>query len=373
MSEMTLDPVLWTGLVLMAGALGAMAARSVKAPAACGAMAGGFALAALMGDGGSHVPALIQGLLPAFLAFLLGAELELPRLLRIGRSAMAVIALQAVAVIGLVFLACLALGLPGGVSMAVALAAVAASPAAIIAVVSESRARGDFTQRLLLASSASFLAAVALVELVRDTPASLAWAGAGLFVGLLGGFILLMILSRMSSRGAIVACVCAGLTLTAIATGRVSSGGTSFMAVSILAGFMAGTLAQNREVIRDALRGLALPGAVALFAMAGARIDPSTLTYLLPAALALVIARGLALVLAGMGARGRSFGVGQAGLVPMAGVAVITPRSDGLELLLVAGFLSECFGMLATRWALVRSAEAAGAVEDPEAWRARMR
>jgi hypothetical protein len=320
MNEMARDPVLWTGLVMLAGALGAMAARAVRAPAACGAMAGGFALAAGMsGDGWHDDGSLIPAMLLALLTFLLGAELDLPRLVRIGRWALGTLALQAIAIIGLVYVTCRGLGIENGAALAVAVAAIASSPAAIIAVASESRARGDFTQQLLLSTSVSFLLAATLVSFAWGAPGSLLWVGAG------------------------------------------------------VAGFMAGNFLKNREVIRGALRDLALPCAVALFAMAGSRVTPSHMAPLLVAAAALLAARAAALILAATITRGRSIGVLQAGLIPMAGVIIMAPALEGLEVLLVAGFLSECLGMIGTRWALVRSGEAAGGVDDPDAWRARMR
>lgn len=372
------EPVLWAGLVMLAGALGAMAARAVRLPAASGALGSGLILAAAGRAGGWAAPwpdlGIYRLVLTVFLCFLLGTEMDLTRLARMARPLVSLSIAQAAAVLAFVCAACLWLGMGWNDSFLISAGAVAASPAALVAVSSEARARGDFTQRLYALTSLGLLIGIILFDLVA--PMELVRLAESLVLGAVCGAVIMIPLSRMATRGAIVTCAGAGmLLLSAAARGGSRPGSAALM--SVVAGFVAGNLLPNRDLIRDALREVTLPAAVSLFAIAGSMLPDEPIVGILVSSILVVAARGAGLFMAGALVRGPAEGLTQAAaLLPMAGVTamVVTSSRYGVAItLIVAGLLSEAVGMSGIRWGLVRSGEGAALSEDPDAWRAPMR
>jgi len=381
------DAVLWTGILMLAGSAAAMAARSLRAPAAVGALLGGFVLsAAVRGSGVTAIPDLwmLHYPLLAFLCFLLGAEIDLRRLVTAGRSILISALVQAIAVVALVGGAGLALGLDLRTSLLLGAALTPTCPAALAAVSAELRARGDLTQRLMATSSVGLLMAMGIFWAAGRHPL-LTWTPIDLAVGAGGGLAILMPLSRMTSRGAIAACAGAGSLFLALVVAQPAPAVEGLAMMAILAGFMTGNLTPNRDLIRDVLGDLALPVTVALFAISGARVHSPGLAAAVLPGLLLVGARAAGLALAGTLARGPVPGLRQAlAQVPFAGEISLGPM---LYLILemipgarvsyaipvAASLMAAALGMIGTRWAIATSGEAAALSDDPESWRARMR
>ncbi|HZI93137.1 MAG TPA: hypothetical protein VFE84_02755 [Patescibacteria group bacterium] len=384
------DPILWAGIVMLAGAIGAIAARALKLPAACGALAGGAALLTTARRFGwiEIWPdlGLIRSLLVAFLCFLLGARLDLTRLVKRWRPIVSSALAQSAAVMVLVAAAGWATGMGAIGCLLLAAGAVAASPTALICVASETRARGDFTQAILTISLIGLV--VGSLGASVAGPAELLFLVEGLALGAVCGAVIMMPLSRMSTRAAILTCVAAG-TLLLVSCARLRPEPWLLAPMSILAGFMSGNLIPNRVLIRDALGDAALPAGVMLFALVGSSVLGTEIPgVLLPATLVLV-ARAAGLSLAGfMTASTSQRALQPAALLPMAGCSVTTAATsaatgavlaDGsagypiAATLFTAALFSEALGMIGTRWALHRAGEAAPALENPDAWRAQMR
>ncbi|HZC76353.1 MAG TPA: cation:proton antiporter, partial [Ktedonobacterales bacterium] len=389
----------------LAGALGAIAARALRLPAACGALAGGAVLLSSARQLG-WIEAwpdlgLIRSLGAAFLCFLLGAQIDLTRLVRRWRPIVGSALTQSGAVMLLVGVVGWAIGLGWIGRVLLASGAVAASPTGLIAVASESRARGDLTQAILTISLIGLVVGSLAAAVVNAS--ALLWlgiAGGGLALGAACGAVIMMPLSRMSTRGAIVTCVLFGSILLWGCT-RLLAAPWMLAPMSILAGFMSGNLIPNRDLIRDALNDAAVPASVILFALVGSSVLIEEIPgVLMPAAL-LLVARGAAIFIAEiMTGSSSPRALRPAALLPMAGCSVTTAAvmaaasatasasasttvtaglvgaAEGYPLaatLFTAALMSEAFGMIGTRWALHRGGEAAPASENPDAWRAQMR
>jgi len=382
------NPILEAAVLIGAGTAGAMAARAARLPAAAGSLAAaglfvqGWRL--LKPDAVRADLSFVLLILLAFLGLLAGASVDIHRLLRDRRGIPVDFAARAAAVAVSVWLIGLGLGLDGRSAIILAAAAMALSPAAVAAVTGEMRARGDLTQDLLAAAPASLLLSVVATALIVTPPrvwlllASLVPAGAAC------GLVILIPLSRMATRGAVLAGAGMGAVLLAGVATRVGAPGASVMLMSILAGSMAGSLIPNRAIVRDALGDLGTPCAIALFALAAPVLMPPRAAALLPAALLVVGGRLAGLLLPGiLAGRGAAAIAGAAARLPMAGmlaasVLAMAPAGSPIGderlpgVLLLAGFLSEAAGMAGTRWALAASGEAP-ARDHPDAWRAAMR
>src|SRR5262245_18270612 len=160
------DPILWAGFVMATGLAGAALARSLRAPAATGALVAGLCWAVTSADPSllPAAPSLLHALGIAFFGFLAGAELDPSGLMRRGRRLAAKSLAQGLAVAPLACLAALAMGLETRAAVSLGAVAAAASPVAIVAVASEARARGDFTRDSLALSSISLLMVTAVVS-----------------------------------------------------------------------------------------------------------------------------------------------------------------------------------------------------------------
>ncbi len=394
------DPILWIGVALLAGALGSLAARRAMVPAAAGALLAGlgFAWIVPLAGGPEAAPPVAEWLLTflaAMLGLALGAEIDLARAIRSRRALLTLGVLQAAAVCGLV---CLTgrgvLDLTWGSALLLGAAAAGPSPAAAIAVVSEARARGDLGQGMLALAAFGLALACAAGGLATSPARAVAGAAVHLVAGAVCGGVLLVPLSRMTARGAILGCLAAGALLaTSVASLLGPSSGNAVL-VAIPAGLAATALIPNRSAVREALRDVTLPCAIAYFALGGAAW-PSPGPAAGPAAALLVLAaRGAGLAAAALIAgavlrraewRRRDALLLGLGLVPIAEGGLSLPSivsaarseaaafSDPIDLLRAAGIASMLAGLAAAGWAVRRSGEGAGDVDDPAAWRARTR
>src|SRR5213593_1287927 len=132
------DPVSWSGIAILAGAAGAVAARGVRLPAATGALLGGF-VAMTAGRAAGWMtswPDLgpLRSVLTAYLCLHLGVELDLTRLVRLARPILSTTLARSAAVMLFVGGAARACGVPWSGSLLLGAGAVGTSPAAIAAV-----------------------------------------------------------------------------------------------------------------------------------------------------------------------------------------------------------------------------------------------
>src|SRR5262245_61756046 len=223
---MTIQPVLWLGLAGLAGCLGAMACRALKMPAAAGALLGGVALRIAAGwwDPVLAAPPVSAGLVTlassAFVCFALGCCIELRVVRQQGTELFGAALTQALLVIVLVGLAGYALGMGAALSIALGGAAVAGLPAAAAAVAFEMHAGGAATQRLFALTAASLLISFATGYLVSSLWAPVLAGLAALGWGAAAGAVLLIPLSRLETRGSVLACAGAGALLLTAAGSR---------------------------------------------------------------------------------------------------------------------------------------------------------
>ena len=403
------DPVFWTGLVTLVGAAAAVASRAFRIPAACGAVVSAAALVQALDLSGRlpEIPYADDGvrlagyLALALLCFLAGAEIQPGLLIRGGSSLLFSILSQTAAVAAAVFSVGRLLGMETQEASLLAAAALAASPAAIAAVATEGRARGAATQRALLLSSVSValsLLAVGILEarvggawrdVLRSLPLSL-------LLGLIGGVVIVLPLSRMTSRPAIVTCLGVGAFLLVGLARAATQGQGELVIINVTAGFVAGSLCANRTIVREALRDLAFPCAIVLFALCGTALPEAPLSMLTLGAVGVVAARAIALIIAGAVTprprRGASEALAMMPMMPVVPLAAASgatlamplvagafmPRGDGANgemavTLIGAALLSIIIGSIATRRTLERAGEMADLTEDPESWRASMR
>ena len=375
------ETVLWTGCIVLAGTLGAMAARAVRLPAACGAMAGGLLTSVGVNSLGLMPQALdlldLRAALVAFVCLLAGVEIDLTRLVKDRRSIAAAVGAQCLLVGGLVALAGLMLGYPPRISLLLAVCLMATSPTALMAVASELRASGHLTRRLLAQSGIGLLAALALMHFVFFITSPQGEIGSFLLsvvVGAVMGFVILVPLSRMSQRGAMVTGAATGALVLALVARGLGPRLEQVAAMSIIAGFIVGNFSSNRDSIRDALRDVGLPCVIALFAVAGFGLQAGELAAGLGSGLALLAARAAGLMLAGAVTPGGGAGIVQglaqlpaagitsggalAAMTTMSLVAAATAVPALWEGFVVAAAASELFGMIAARWVLARAGEA---------------
>lgn len=403
------DPVLWTGLVTLVGALAAVASRALRIPAACGALVSAALLAQALDVSArlGEIPYAHDGVrLTGYIALTLlclgaGAEIRPGSLSGDGRWSILAAPAQAAAVFGAVFAAGRMLGVEPRQAALLGAACVAASPAAIAAVAAEGRAQGAATQRALRHASVSVAISLVLIGLLGAGDGG-RWSETfgglplSLLLGGLCGLAILMPLSRLASRPAIVACLGIGSLLLAGVAGAATAGQGHLVVMSLAAGVVISILCGNRTLVREALRDLAMPCAVVLFALSGTALPEAPLSLLTLPVIVIVAARALALVVAGAVTMGPRRGAGEAlALIPMMPVAPLAavsgatlamplvagafvPHGDGANggiamTLLGAALLSVVLGTIATRRSLARAGDVADITEAPESWRATMR
>ena len=363
---------------MVMGALGAIVARAIRLPEASGAMLSGLLLVTAARAGGwEAAPRLgwLRWSLVALLCFGLGAEIDLTRLTRKPASLVTMALAQAVAVAALAGGLGLAAGMGRDGSLLLAAGCLAASPAALIAVATASRSRGDLTQTILCLCPPGLLLAFVLSASSNGSPEALAHLALALGLATLCGLTILMPLSRMATRSAMATVIGAGMALLA-GCARLWPEPGLLPLMAILAGFMTGSLLPNRDLVRDVLHDAVAPGSLALFALAGSSFLIESLAAALVLGTLMLAARAAGLLVAAAALRRPAIRMAAA-MLPMAGagVAIVSLRADvapAATALLAAAFLGEAAGMAATRWALGRSGEAALAAE-PDDWRARMR
>ena len=379
-----IDSTLWTGLVMLVGTLVAMATRKMKLPAASGALVGGLLLGWISNPLGILRPdyGLTKNLLLAFVCFVLGAAIDMTALVKAGRRMIGAAVLQMATVTTGVTLVALVCGLSSQSALMVGLAFSASSPVTIAAVAAEVGARGSFTQRALILSALTLPISALLIYAITAPRMFMLHDLLLILLSGVVGLVMLVPLSRIETRGAMTACVALGTSLLALLTPGYPV--TSLAVMAYLCGFMAVNLLPNREILRDALRSLALPGALLLFAGVAAFSDQLDLLTGIAAGLLLLAGRVVGLCVAGTLAFGRTEGLRHAAAqIPIAGLSCAGPimlilvwaaAQPGIPpgSIFAALLFSELTGLIGGRWALRRAGESPLLENDPDSWRAAM-
>lgn len=404
--------VLGLGILLLAAWISGELLAALRLPRICGYLL----LGVLLGPGAAAIrPSwfplalsaeeiaslkLVDGLAISVIAFVAGGEVRLDRLRDLLRQVRIVLPLQSVAVIGGMMLLLPLVVLPrlggelGAAEPRLAIAAVAAllafsnSPAVIIAVLKEVRARGPMAD---LSMTVAVLVDLVLIVLFAMT---LFWivAASGDDAGAAGwtslapslAWHLLGSIALGAGIGAAVRAVARGipgqldafvLVIAFVIAVVAQVAGTAPLLMGLAAGFVQANLRGSGDGLRHAGERLLLPVCCVFFAVAGASVNLASLATLWTAALAIVVVRVVLLwisttagaSLAGMSAPARwwlwTAFVSQAGLsIGLVGEARRTlaglPWSDDLATLLLAVIaIHELFGPLVMRLGLTRAGE----------------
>lgn len=330
---------------------------------------------------------LFANLALLMVGFLLGEKITPARLGAAGRGVGAVVLGEGLLTVVLVGGGLALAGLPAHVALALACIAAASAPAATFEVVTEERAAGPFTDRLLAIVALDDVLGLLLFGLGMGIVAA-ATSGLGLLAG--GGFALREI------GGAVLLGIALGVP-GALLSGRLEAGeptlvealglvfacgglaltfDVSFLLAAMTMGAVVANLARHHERPFHAIEGIEWPFMIVFFAVAGARLEVHALGALGVLG-AVYVACRVAGKLAGcvLGARlggldgctGRWLGCA---LLPQAGVAMgmaliaadRMPEHGALVLSIVVGttVLFELVGPVFTRLALRRMGEAGG-------------
>jgi Kef-type K+ transport system membrane component KefB len=151
---MDLNPFLWLGVIFLAAYAMKLLTGRLKIPEVTGYVVGGV----LLGTSAAHLltPKVLDGLASlstvalGIIAFMIGIELRLDLLKRLGKSIFAIVVLECVGAFVVVF-GLLMLFFPGSFQQALLLAAVASAtaPAATVAVIKQYRAKGILTSTIM--------------------------------------------------------------------------------------------------------------------------------------------------------------------------------------------------------------------------------
>jgi Kef-type K+ transport system membrane component KefB len=151
---MDLNPFLWLGLIFLAAYAMKLLTGRLKIPEVTGYVVGGV----LLGTSAAHLltPKVLDGLASlstvalGIIAFMIGIELRLDLLKRLGKSIFAIVVLECVGAFVVVF-GLLMLFFPDSFQQALLLAAVASAtaPAATVAVIKQYRAKGILTSTIM--------------------------------------------------------------------------------------------------------------------------------------------------------------------------------------------------------------------------------
>jgi Kef-type K+ transport system membrane component KefB len=256
--------------------------------------------------------------------------------------------------------------------------ALATSPAATIAVINSTGARGKPMASNILSVVVlkdvvvvvAFSAAVAVATTVLGETAEASFAdsllhiGASVVLGAGAGYLLHLYLSRVGAE-VLLFLVGAIYTVTYAATWIHAEPALVF----IVAGFVVGNFSDRGETLIHEVERLAVPVYVVFFTLAGAKLHLDVLATMLPFAIALVVVRGLALV---VGVRAgavltradeNTARFGWMGFISQAGLAITlasdvsktfsAPLGEGLFSLVLAGVaINEIVGPIALQLGL---------------------
>lgn len=192
------------------------------------------------------------------------------------------------------------------------LVATANSPASIVAVINELRARGPFTTLAIGTTVVKDVIVILLMALVLMVSKGFVDAGAGLDVMLLGripvevaaslslgavlGFLLILYLARVNKEVALLLLAVVVLTIELVAFVETRFHfHLHFLLIFIAAGFVVENVSEKGDLLIQGLERSSLPIYVVFFTFSGVGLDLDSLGRLWPLALGFVLWRGLLL------------------------------------------------------------------------------
>lgn len=277
------------------------------------------------------------------IVFLIGTQLDLTRLLPIGRTVVAISLVGSVATAGVTYLALRAFGLIPPVAFLLAALSPSTAPVTIRAVVSERKASGRLTEHLLAATALNNVATALLFGIgapfafVAMSPDADASTITTVFVRVLGlsaviaalGFIALRIglphVTAVSHRFLLT------WTVLLLVVGACRFTGTSVVIATLMLGAAtANLLRSSAQGVFEAVRAMEAPIFLVFFLVTGAEVDLSLFLTLGEVGTIYVLARGVGRVLGSwagsrLTAAGRRGGFGPwlgAAQLPYAGMAI---------------------------------------------------
>lgn len=386
--------VLALGVLLLAGLAGGKIINRFKLPAVTGYILSGLlfgpAILKMIPHAAIEELAPINPIALGIIALVIGGELEVKILRKLGSSIMWIGFLEIMGASVVVFGAMLLFGQPLPIALLLGGLATATAPAATVAVIKEARAKGPVTESLLAIVALDDALGVIVFGLLAAVVKVLV-SGSGstsvqhlimtpileivysLCLGTVVGIFLSFFAKRIRNNKTLLTVTLGSVFLT-------SGIATHFHLSAILSNMMVGALIVNicprRRKIFNLIEGIEIPIFVAFFALAGASLEVEMLGKVGFVGGAYVIAR-MAGKVAGTylgGTLGRAHPMVRKylgwGLMPQAGVVVgltmvaqgIYPEAGSLilNIILTSVVLSELVGPVLSRKAL----EYAGEVHD---------
>ena len=331
---------------------------------------------------------LVKTLGLGFIAFIVGAELEIERIRNIRGAILLASAGLSVVTFTAVFVAMFYianLSLP--ISLILGATATATAPAPVITVIKEMRASGTLARTMLgivamadafaifLFGIISAIVATILADINAQTGSAFLETAQELLgsvlIGVISGIILVHLAKSASEKSRILVVTLAMILMN---SGLSQIFHLSPLLVNLIAGFTLANLAKRPAVVFASLEGIELPLFIVFFTLAGASLRLDVLVANWPVALIYITARTIGIV------AGVSAGAGIAGVDPKirpflgrsllskAGVTIglimlvqtrfpeIAPMVTAIELAAISVF--EVFGPIITRHSLVAAGEA---------------
>ncbi|UCG39420.1 MAG: cation:proton antiporter, partial [bacterium] len=333
----------------------------------------------------------INSLALSLIAITVGGKLDLADLKGHFRAILTVSLMQTL-LVGLgTFAALILLDVGPAVALILAATALATAPAAVMAVVEETRARGPFTNLLLAVVAISnvlavmvfgfTLAAVPLMEgstglSLALTRAPLASLGGSLLLGGVIGLILSRVAPRARNRQELLIIILG----TAFLTSELARVGLRFspLLINITIGFALVNLCPVKDRLFEAIEGVELPLYITFFTLQGAHLDVGALGEVGLVGIAYILARGASKIagawagaLTGRASDKARRYLGPA-LLPQAGIAIgmcVAVQQEPscsffsslvTTVVLASVLVNELVGPVAVKVCLVRAGEARG-------------
>ena len=284
------NEIIALGILLMAGFAGGKASYAARLPSVTGYIVAGLLLGPSLLD--LITPETIEklefinSLALSLIAISVGGKLDLPELTGRLKTILTVSIVQTILVGVGTFAALAALGINPALALLLAATALATAPAAVMAVVEETRAKGPFTNTLLAVVALSnvlavmvfgfTLAAVPLVELSTGfslalTKAPMASLGGSLLLGAVIGLVLSRVAPMARNRQEILIIILG----TAFLSSELARIGLKYspLLINITIGFVLVNLCPLKDRLFDAVESVELPIYITFFSLQGAHLD----------------------------------------------------------------------------------------------------
>ena len=308
------NEIIALGILLMAGFAGGKVSYAARLPSVTGYILAGLLLGPSLLDliTPETVEKLefINSLALSLIAISVGGKLDLKELAGGFKTILSVSIIQTVLVGVGTFAALAVLGINPALALLLAVTALATAPAAVMAVVEETRATGPFTNTLLAVVALSnvlaimvFGFAMAAVPLVESstgfslalTKAPMASLGGSLLMGAVIGLLLSRVAPMARNRQEILIIILG----TAFLSSELARIGLKYspLLINISIGFVLVNLCPMKDRLFDAVESVELPIYITFFSLQGAHLDIMVLKGLGLVGLVYVLARMVTKVL----------------------------------------------------------------------------